>query len=102
MILEMAIACFLDNAVKKSQKLTKKETNLAVKRKKEHKNMTHNPHAGSDFDDFLREEGLYEECNADSWCVAIASGQSWNGFRTTQGKVLIIQTDEPDVISPTS
>ncbi|WP_041660550.1 AAA family ATPase [Acaryochloris marina] len=28
---------------------------------------------------------------------AVASGQSWNGFRTTQGKVLIIQTDEPDV-----
>ena len=28
---------------------------------------------------------------------AIASGQPWNGFRTTQGKVLIIQTDEPDV-----
>jgi antitoxin HicB len=25
--------------------------------------MTHNPHVGSDFDDFLREEGLYEECN---------------------------------------
>jgi antitoxin HicB len=25
--------------------------------------MTHNPHTGSDFDDFLREEGLYEECN---------------------------------------
>jgi antitoxin HicB len=25
--------------------------------------MTHNPHAGSDFDDFLREEGLYEECS---------------------------------------
>jgi hypothetical protein len=36
MILEMAIACFLDNAVKKSQKLTKKEIDLAVKRKKEH------------------------------------------------------------------
>jgi hypothetical protein len=28
---------------------------------------------------------------------AIASGQLWNGFRTTQGKILIIQTDEPDV-----
>jgi predicted XRE-type DNA-binding protein len=26
--------------------------------------MTNNPHAGSDFDDFLREEGLYEECSA--------------------------------------
>jgi antitoxin HicB len=26
--------------------------------------MTHTPHTGSDFDDFLREEGLYEECNA--------------------------------------
>jgi hypothetical protein len=26
--------------------------------------MTHNPHAGSAFDDFLREEGLYGECNA--------------------------------------
>jgi antitoxin HicB len=25
--------------------------------------MTHNPHAGSAFDDFLREEGLYEECS---------------------------------------
>jgi antitoxin HicB len=25
--------------------------------------MTHNPHTGSDFDDFLREEGLYEECS---------------------------------------
>lgn len=23
-----------------------------------------NPHTGSDFDDFLREEGLYEECSA--------------------------------------
>lgn len=28
---------------------------------------------------------------------AVASGQTWNGYRTTQGKVLIIQTDEPDV-----
>jgi hypothetical protein len=28
---------------------------------------------------------------------AVATGQPWNGFRTTQGKVLIIQTDEPDV-----
>ena len=28
---------------------------------------------------------------------AVASGQTWNGFRTTQGKVLIVQTDEPDV-----
>jgi hypothetical protein len=28
---------------------------------------------------------------------AVASGQPWNGYRTTQGKVLIIQTDEPDV-----
>lgn len=28
---------------------------------------------------------------------SVASGQPWNGFRTTQGKVLIIQTDEPDV-----
>jgi antitoxin HicB len=26
--------------------------------------MTHSPHAGAAFDDFLREEGLYEECNA--------------------------------------
>jgi predicted XRE-type DNA-binding protein len=26
--------------------------------------MAHNPHTGSDFDDFLREEGLYEECSA--------------------------------------
>jgi predicted XRE-type DNA-binding protein len=26
--------------------------------------MTINPHTGSDFDDFLREEGLYEECSA--------------------------------------
>jgi antitoxin HicB len=25
--------------------------------------MTHNPHTGSCFDDFLREEGLCEECN---------------------------------------
>jgi antitoxin HicB len=25
--------------------------------------MTHNPHTGSCFDDFLREEGLYEECS---------------------------------------
>jgi antitoxin HicB len=25
--------------------------------------MTLNPHTGSSFDDFLREEGLYEECN---------------------------------------
>jgi antitoxin HicB len=25
--------------------------------------MAHNPHTGSGFDDFLREEGLYEECN---------------------------------------
>lgn len=28
---------------------------------------------------------------------AVASGKDWNGFHTTQGKVLIIQTDEPDV-----
>jgi antitoxin HicB len=26
--------------------------------------MTHNPYTGYNFDDFLREEGLYEECNA--------------------------------------
>ena len=26
--------------------------------------MTNNPHTGSDFDDFLKEEGLYEECSA--------------------------------------
>jgi antitoxin HicB len=26
--------------------------------------MTTNLHTGSDFDDFLREEGLYEECSA--------------------------------------
>jgi antitoxin HicB len=26
--------------------------------------MTKNPHTGSNFDDFLREEGLYEECSA--------------------------------------
>jgi antitoxin HicB len=26
--------------------------------------MTHNPHTGSTFDEFLREEDLYEECNA--------------------------------------
>jgi antitoxin HicB len=26
--------------------------------------MIANPHTGSDFDDFLKEEGLYEECNA--------------------------------------
>lgn len=25
--------------------------------------MNHNPYTGSDFDDFLRKEGLYEECN---------------------------------------
>ena len=26
--------------------------------------MINNPHTGSDFDDFLKEEGLYEECSA--------------------------------------
>jgi len=26
--------------------------------------MTDNPHTGSDFDDFLKEEGLYEDCSA--------------------------------------
>jgi antitoxin HicB len=26
--------------------------------------MTHNPHVGSAFEEFLREEGLYGECNA--------------------------------------
>jgi hypothetical protein len=31
--------------------------------KKNTRTMTHNPHTGSDFDDFLREEGLDEECN---------------------------------------
>jgi antitoxin HicB len=25
--------------------------------------MTHNPHTDSTFDDFLREEGIYEECS---------------------------------------
>lgn len=30
-------------------------------------------------------------------CKAVATGQSWNGFRTKQGKVLIIQTDEPEI-----
>jgi antitoxin HicB len=28
------------------------------------KNMSKNPHTGSSFDDFLKEEGLYEECTA--------------------------------------
>jgi hypothetical protein len=28
------------------------------------KNMNNNPHTGSDFDDFLKEEGLYFECSA--------------------------------------
>lgn len=26
--------------------------------------MTNNPYTGSDFDDFLQEEGLYQECSA--------------------------------------
>ncbi len=26
--------------------------------------MTANPHTGSDFDDFLKEENLYEDCSA--------------------------------------
>jgi antitoxin HicB len=28
------------------------------------KEMAENPHEGSSFDDFLREEGIYEECTA--------------------------------------
>src|SRR5215472_1098453 len=28
------------------------------------KNMSDNPHTGSSFDDFLKEEGIYEECTA--------------------------------------
>jgi uncharacterized protein YeaC (DUF1315 family) len=28
------------------------------------KNMNKNPHTGSSFDDFLKEEGLHEECSA--------------------------------------
>ncbi|GAP99101.1 AAA family ATPase [Leptolyngbya sp. NIES-2104] len=30
-------------------------------------------------------------------CKAIATGNSWNGFRSKRSKVLIIQTDEPEV-----
>lgn len=30
-------------------------------------------------------------------CKAIATGKPWNGFRTSQGKVLIVQTDEPEI-----
>lgn len=30
-------------------------------------------------------------------CKAIATGKPWNGFRTRQGKVLIVQTDEPEI-----
>lgn len=30
-------------------------------------------------------------------CKAIASGQPWNGFKTKQGKVMIVQTDEPRI-----
>lgn len=63
MILEMAITIFLDNKEKRLQKLTKKEINLAINGRRNTQNMTRNHHAGSGFDDFLREEGLYEECN---------------------------------------
>jgi antitoxin HicB len=28
------------------------------------KRMSNNPHTGSSFDDFLKEEGIYEECTA--------------------------------------
>lgn len=28
------------------------------------KKMSNNPHTGSSFDDFLKEEGIYEECTA--------------------------------------
>lgn len=30
-------------------------------------------------------------------CKAIATGQPWNGFRTMKSKVLIVQTDEPEI-----
>ncbi|MGL5922143.1 AAA family ATPase [Chroococcidiopsis sp.] len=30
-------------------------------------------------------------------CKAIATGQHWNGYPTQQGKVLIVQTDEPEI-----
>lgn len=30
-------------------------------------------------------------------CKSIATGVAWNGFPTRQGKVLIVQTDEPEV-----
>lgn len=30
-------------------------------------------------------------------CKAIATGSDWNGFPTKQGKVLIVQTDEPEI-----
>jgi phage-related protein len=36
MILEMAIACFLDNKGKKSQKTPNRKIDSAIKRKKEH------------------------------------------------------------------
>jgi phage-related protein len=36
MILEMAIASFLKNKIKKSQKPPKKKIDLAIQRKKEH------------------------------------------------------------------
>jgi predicted GIY-YIG superfamily endonuclease len=59
----------LHGFIKKTQKTPPQELELAFKRKKttgimEKIMRRKNPHIGSSFDDFLKEEGIYEEIKA--------------------------------------
>lgn len=59
--------------------------------------------------DTLIVQGINMLCYADSGigksllfydlCLSIIQGISWNGFEVKQGKVLIIQTDEPSIVT---
>jgi len=54
----------LHGFIKKSQKTAAKDLSLATKRRKEYEKMPKNQRRGSSFNDFLKEEGLYEKCTA--------------------------------------
>jgi antitoxin HicB len=55
--------------------------------------MTNNPHEGSSFDDFLREEGIYEECTA----TALKRVLAWQIEQEMQNKH-ISKTDMADLM----
>lgn len=53
--------------VKKSRKKPKQENETPIKSLKKMENqMSKSKHIGSDFDDFLKEEGIYQECTAEA------------------------------------